>query len=202
MFAIALIFFAFVCGSLPFSFWLGKIFLGIDVRQFGDGNPGATNVFKAGSKLVGLMALILDISKAAAPIGFAYFNLNIRGVSMFFIAIAPIFGHVFSPFLGFKGGKALATALGMWIGLTIWKVSLPAAAAALIGIALFTAPGWAVMFAMGAILTVLVIWLPDPLFILLWATETLILAWTHRADLRHPPHLRPWLAKYLLIKRG
>ena len=202
MFVIALIFFAFVCGSLPFSFWLGKIFLGIDVRQFGDGNPGATNVFKAGGKLVGLMALILDISKAAAPVGFAYFNLNIRGVSMFFIAIAPIFGHVFSPFLGFRGGKALATALGMWIGLTIWKVSLPAAAMALIGIALFSAPGWAVMFAMGAILTVLVIWLPDPLLILLWATETLILAWTHRADLRHPPHMRPCLAKYLLIKRG
>ena len=202
MFAIALIFFAFVCGSLPFSVWLGKVFLGIDVRQFGDGNPGATNVYKAGSKLVGLMALILDISKAAAPVGFAYFNLNIRGVSMFFIAIAPIFGHVFSPFLGFRGGKALATALGMWIGLTIWKVSLPAAAVALIGIALFTTPGWAVMFAMGAILTVLVIWLPDPLFILLWATETLILTWTHRTDLRHHPHLRPWLAKYLLIKRG
>ena len=201
MSSFALIFFAFVCGSLPFSVWLGKIFLGLDVRQFGDGNPGATNVFKADNKMVGLMALILDISKAAAPIGFAYYNVNIRGVSMFLIAIAPIFGHVFSPFLGFRGGKALATALGMWIGLTIWKVSLPAAVAALIGIALFTPPGWAVMFALGGILTILVIWLPDPLFILLWVTETLILAWTHRADLRHTPHLRPWLAKYLLIKR-
>jgi len=201
MSSIALIFFAFVCGSLPFSVWLGKIYLGLDVRQFGDGNPGATNVFKAGNKMVGLMALILDISKAAVPIGFAYFNLNIRGVSMFLIAIAPIFGHVFSPFLGFRGGKAIATALGMWIGLTIWKLSLPAAVAALIGIALFTSPGWAVMFAMGGILTTLVIWLPDPLLILLWATETLILAWTHRADLRHPPHLRPWLAKCLLLKR-
>ena len=201
MSSIALIFFTFVCGSLPFSVWLGKIFLGLDVRQFGDGNPGATNVFKAGNKMVGLMVLILDISKAAVPIGFAYFNLNIHGVTMFLIAIAPIFGHVFSPFLGFRGGKALATVLGVWIGLTIWKVSLPAVVAALIGIALFTSPGWAVMFAMGGILTTLAIWLPDPLFILLWATETLILAWTHRVDLRHPPHLRPWLAKYLLKKR-
>ena len=120
---------------------------------------------------------------------------------MFFIAIAPIFGHAFSPFLGFNGGKALATALGVWIGLTIWKVSLPAVVSALIGIALFTSPGWAVMFAMGGILTTLVIWLPDPLLIFLWATETLILAWTHRADLRYPPHLRPWLTKYLLLKR-
>jgi glycerol-3-phosphate acyltransferase PlsY len=199
---ITLIIFAFVCGSLPFSVWLGKIFLGLDVRQFGDGNPGATNVYKAGNKMAGLMALILDISKAAAPIGFSYYNLNIRSVPMFLIAIAPIFGHVFSPFLGFRGGKALATALGVWIGLTIWKVSLPAAVAALIGIALFTSPGWAVMFAMGIILIILLFWLPDPLFILLWAAETLILAWTHRADLHQHPKLRSWLAKYFLMRRG
>ena len=201
MSSLALILIAFVCGSLPFSVWLGKIFLGLDVRQFGDGNPGATNVYKAGNKMAGLLALILDISKAAAPVGFAYYNLNVRGVSMFFIAIAPIFGHVFSPFLGFRGGKALATALGVWIGLTIWKVSLPAAAAALIGITLFTSPGWAVMLAMGCILTTLIFWIPDPLLILIWAAETLILAWTHRSDLRHHPQLRPWLAKYLLVRR-
>jgi glycerol-3-phosphate acyltransferase PlsY len=193
MSSIALIFFAFVCGSLPFSVWLGKIFLGLDVRQFGDGNPGATNVYKAGNKMVGLMTLILDVSKAAAPVGYSYYNLNIRGVSMFFIAIAPICGHVFSPFLGFRGGKALATALGVWIGLTIWRVSLPAALLSLIGIALFTSPGWAVMFALAGILTTLIFWLPDPLLILIWAAETLILAWTHRADLRHRPQLRPWL---------
>lgn len=193
MSSIIMIFFAFVCGSLPFSVWLGKIFLGLDVRQFGDGNPGATNVYKAGNKMVGLMTLILDISKAAAPVGYSYYNLNIRGVSMVFIAIAPIFGHVFSPFLGFRGGKALATAFGVWIGLTIWKVSLPAALSALIGIALFTSPGWAVIFALAGILTTLIFWLPDPLLILIWAAETLILAWTHRADLRNPPQLRPWL---------
>jgi len=202
MSSIALITFAFFCGSLPFSVWLGKIFLGLDVRQFGDGNPGATNVYKAGNMMVALMALILDISKAAAPVGYSYYNLNIRGAPMFFIAIAPILGHIFSPFLGFRGGKALASALGVWIGLTIWKVSIPAAVAALIGIALFTSPGWAVMFAMGAILTILVLWLPDPLLILLWAAETIILAWTHRADLRHSPSLRQWLAKVLLIKKG
>jgi len=193
MSSIALIIVAFFCGSLPFSVWLGKIFLGLDVRQFGDGNPGATNVYKAGNMMVALMVLILDISKAAAPVGYSYHNLNIRDVPMFFIAIAPILGHVFSPFLGFKGGKALASALGIWIGLTIWKVSIPAAGAALIGIALFTSPGWAVLFALAGILTTLIFWLPDPLLILIWAVESLILAWTHRTDLRHPPQLRQWL---------
>lgn len=70
---------AFLCGSLPFSAWLGKIFLGLDVRHCGDGNPGAANTFRAGNKLVGLLALILDISIAAVPVGLAYFNLGIRG---------------------------------------------------------------------------------------------------------------------------
>ncbi len=200
MVSVALILLAFICGSLPFSVWLGKILLGLDVCQFGDGNPGATNVFKAGNSLVGFLALILDISKAAAPVGLAYFNLNISGGSMFLIAIAPIFGHVFSPFLGFRGGKALATALGVWIGLTIWKISIPGAVAALIGMSLFTSPGWAVMFGLAGILAVLVIWLPEPLLILVWVTETLILAWTHRSDLRHSPHLRLWLAKYFKDK--
>jgi acyl phosphate:glycerol-3-phosphate acyltransferase len=192
---------AFLCGSLPFSVWLGKLFLDVDVRSFGDRNPGAANAFRAGSKLVGLLALILDISKAAAPVGLAYFNLGIRGVPMFLIALAPILGHVFSPFLRFRGGKALATALGVWIGLTIWKVSLPAAIAALVGIALFTPPGWAVMFALGIIFIVLLLWMPVPLYLFVLAGETLLLAWTHRADLRQGPRLRPWLAKrYLRVR--
>lgn len=201
MSSFALIIFAFVCGSFPFSVWLGKIFLRLDVRKFGDGNPGATNVYKSGNTMIGLMALVLDVSKAAAPVGYSYFNMDIRGVSMFFIAIAPILGHVFSPFLRFRGGKALATSLGVWIGLTIWRVSLPAALSALIGLALFTSPGWAVMFSLAGILTTLIFRLPDPLLILIWAAEALILAWTHRADLRHPPQLKPWLAKYFLMKR-
>ena len=123
MLSIALIPLAFLCGSIPFSVWLGKILLGLDVRKLGDGNPGAANAFRTGNKLIGLLVLLLDISKAAAPVGWAYFNLEIRGIPMLLIAVAPILGHVFSPFLGFRGGKALATALGVWIGLTIWKLS-------------------------------------------------------------------------------
>ncbi len=140
MVSIAVIPFAFLCGSLPFSVWLGKILLGLDVRKFGDGNPGAFNAFRTGNKWVGLLVLLLDISKAAAPVGWAYFNLDIRGIPMLLIAVAPILGHVFSPFLGFRGGKALATSLGVWIGLTIWKLSFPAVVGALVGIALFYTP--------------------------------------------------------------
>jgi glycerol-3-phosphate acyltransferase PlsY len=200
--SIALILLAFTCGALPFSVWAGKIFLGVDVRQFGDGNPGAANVFRSGNKLIGILVLLLDISKAAAPVGLAYFNLHMRGIAMILIAVAPILGHVFSPFLGFKGGKALATALGVWIGLTIWKASLPAALMAVIGIALFTLPGWSVMLALTGILVVLLIWLPEPVLLWVWLGETIILAWTHRADLRSGLHLRPWLVRLLQRKKN
>lgn len=192
---------AFFCGSLPFSVWLGKILLGIDVRKFGDGNPGAANAFRAGNKLIGLLVLLLDVSKAAAPVGFAYFNLEVRGVPMLLIAVAPILGHVFSPFLGFRGGKALATSLGVWIGLTIWKLSLPALVGVLVGIALFTPPGWSVMLALSGMLGVLLIWSPDPLLLAVWFFEVILLAWTHRFDLRQGIHLRPWTREFFSRKK-
>ena len=190
-----MVFIAFLSGSLPFSIWIGKLLLGVDVRQFGDGNPGAANTFRAGNKLVGTLVLMLDISKAAAPVGLAYFNLGIRGVEMFLVALAPILGHAFSPFLRFRGGKAIAAALGVWIGLTLWKASLPAVVGALIGIALFTPAGWSVICALGGILLVLLIWQPDPLLLAVWLGVTLALAWTHRLDLRQGIHLRPWVAE-------
>lgn len=200
MISIGMIFLAFFLGALPFSVWIGKLFLGLDVRQFGDGNPGAANTFKTGSALAGLLVLMLDISKAAVPVGLAYFDLAIRGLPMFLIAIAPILGHVFSPFLHFQGGKGIATALGVWIGLTTWKISLPAVLGALFGIALFTPSVWSVMLALATILIVLVSWLPDPLLFTVWLAEVFILAWTHRLDLRQGIHLRPWISK--LILRG
>ena len=193
---ILFVFIAFLLGSLPFSLWLGKLALKVDVRRYGDSNPGAANVFRAGGKAIGLLALILDVTKAALPVGFAYHNLDIRGIPMVLIALAPVLGHVFSPFLRFRGGKGLAAVLGVWIGLTVWKASLAAVIGVSIGIALITIPGWAVMLGMACILVTLLVWMPDPVFLLVWAGVMLILVWTHRADLRRRPNLRPWLAKY------
>jgi glycerol-3-phosphate acyltransferase PlsY len=194
---VGLVFIAFLCGSLPFSVWLGKLFLRVDVRQYGDGNPGAANVFRSGSKAIGLLALFLDVAKAAAPVGLSYYNLGIRGIPMYFIAIAPILGHAFSPFLGFRGGKAIATSLGVWIGLTIWKASVVGVIGTVIGITLMTSSGWAVMLGLLGILIALVAWMPETLLLLVWVSETIILVWTHRMDLLQGPRLRPWLANLL-----
>lgn len=100
--------FAFLSGSIPSSVWLGKLVLDVDVRDFGDGNPGATNLFWAGSPLLGIVTLILDVGKAALPVGICHSVLGLGGAGMILISLAPVAGHMFSPFLGFKGGKALA----------------------------------------------------------------------------------------------
>jgi glycerol-3-phosphate acyltransferase PlsY len=193
---------AFFCGSLPFSVWLGKIFLREDVRRFGDGNPGSANVFRAGGKIVGVIALLLDVAKAAAPVGLAYYNQGIRGFPMVVIAIAPVLGHAFSPFLGFRGGKALAAALGVWIGLTIWKASLAVVVGTVVGIIFLNSSGWAVMLGMAGLLAALLLWLPEPLLLMVWVAETLLLAWTHRLDLRQKPRLRPWISRRFSGKKS
>ena len=191
---------SFISGSLPFSVWLGRLFLKKDIRAYGDGNPGATNVIRAGSPVLGLITLLLDVSKAALPIGICYFWLDIRGFQMVAIAVAPLLGHMFSPFLGFKGGKALAAALGVWIGLSTWQLSLPAVAGVVLGITIFSRTGWAVMLSMVSILASLLIWPYQPFFFWVWAAETTLLAWTHRADLGTPPELHPRIQK--LINRS
>jgi glycerol-3-phosphate acyltransferase PlsY len=190
------ILFSFLCGSIPFSVLLSKIFLRTDVRQFGDGNPGATNVYKAGSPALGIITLILDVTKSALPIGICYSNLGIRGLPMVLIALAPLVGSMFSPFLDFKGGKSLAVALGIWIGLTTWQVSVPAVVGILIGTLMLSSTGWGMMVSMGVILITLLIWIQQPLLIWIWLGITTLLAWTHRHDLRTPPRLHPRINRF------
>ena len=194
---VLLVVLSFLCGSIPFSVWLGRLILKVDVRRYGDGNPGAVNAYKAGSKLLGLLVLILDVSKAAVPVGLAYHNYDIRGFQMVLIAIAPSLGHAYSPFLRFRGGKAIATVLGVWIGLTLWKASLAGVVLTLIGYALTAVSGWAVMLGLAGILIVLLFWIADKYFLLVWVGATLILIWKHKKDLAHIPRLRPWISKIL-----
>jgi glycerol-3-phosphate acyltransferase PlsY len=188
---------SFLSGSIPFAVWLGRLFLARDIRAFGDGNPGATNVFRAGSPALGVISLILDVGKAALPVGICYFQLGFQGLAMFAIAIAPILGHMFSPFLGFKGGKALAAALGVWIGLSTWQLSLPAILGVVLGILIFSRTGWAVMLSMVFIFLTTLIWLPQPLYFWVWAAETSLLAWTHRSDLIYRPELHRRILKLI-----
>lgn len=182
---------SFLSGALPFSVWVGRRATGRDIREVGDNNPGATNVYRSAGFLWYTVAMVLDISKAAAPVGLAYQIFDWRGWPMWLIAMAPVAGHAFSPFLGWRGGKALATAFGAWIGLTIWTVPLVSIVSLVGAYFLLTISGWAVMLALGCILAYLLLFNPDPLLISVLAGQVGLLAYKHREDLALRPGLRP-----------
>ena len=85
--------FAFLAGAFPFSLWVGRLFLGRDIRTVGDANPGATNVLRAGGKGAAALALLLDFLKGALPVGIAHFQLGFTGWWLVVIAVLPILGH-------------------------------------------------------------------------------------------------------------
>ena len=109
----------FGCGALPFSVWVGRLALRTDIRSYGDHNPGATNVIRAGGWQWGALALLLDYFKGAIPVGVAHFFMGLEGMALAIVALAPVLGHAYSPFLGFRGGKAVAATFGIWTGLTL-----------------------------------------------------------------------------------
>lgn len=195
---------AFAAGSLPFSVWVGRLALGADIRRFGDANPGATNVFRAGTgargKLAGLLAVLLDGLKAAIPVALAWHWAGLDGAALALVAAAPVAGHAWSPLLGGRGGKAVAATAGAWTGLTVWEGATIFGLALLLATRVIKANGWAVMVGMGALLAWLLLtpaaWngvaaRPAPAVILLtWLLHMAILIWKHRADLSRPPQRR------------
>lgn len=110
----------FASGMIPYAAMIARLVLHTDLTTIGDGNPGGTNVWKAGGRGWAIIAILLDGFKAAIPVDLAYFSSQIRGWELIPIALAPLLGHIFSPLLRFRGGKGLATTFGIWLGLTLW----------------------------------------------------------------------------------
>ncbi|MEO0071883.1 MAG: glycerol-3-phosphate acyltransferase [candidate division WOR-3 bacterium] len=114
---------SYLVGSLMFSFYLGKI-KGINIRNIGDGNPGAANVFKACGWPLGILAALLDFGKGFLPVYIIYQVYGIRDFRAIPIALAVVLGHAFSIFMQFGGGKAIAVTFGIWAGLTLWQMPI------------------------------------------------------------------------------
>jgi glycerol-3-phosphate acyltransferase PlsY len=101
---------SYLMGSIPFGLILTKIFLNKDIRDIGSGNIGATNALRTGNKLIGYSTLILDIAKAIIPVIFVKINYP----DLIYIAsLCAFLGHVFPIWLKFKGGKGVATYVGI-----------------------------------------------------------------------------------------
>lgn len=118
VFEFLLILTAYLLGSIPSAIWIGRLFYGIDVREFGSGNAGATNTFRVLGKNAGIPVLLLDIGKGVLAVSLASFSdfpSHSAALINYQIAlgVAAVLGHVFPLMAGFRGGKGVATLLGV-----------------------------------------------------------------------------------------
>lgn len=114
-------------GSIPTAYLFGRLFKGIDIRRHGSGNVGATNAFRVLGPKIGIAVLLIDAIKGVIPVVFLADFLPIAGQSFIsdittlrvLLGVTAVLGHSFTVFLKFKGGKGMATTLGVLIGLSI-----------------------------------------------------------------------------------
>ena len=107
---------SYLMGSVPFGLILTKIFLKKDIREIGSGNIGATNALRTGNKLIGYSTLLLDIAKAIIPV--IYVKINYPDL-IYIASLSAFLGHVFPIWLKFKGGKGVATYVGILCSINI-----------------------------------------------------------------------------------
>ena len=119
-FNIVLLLIAYLIGSVPFSVIAGKLLKGIDVREYGSGNAGATNTFRVLGKKAGIPVLLLDVLKGYLAVNLAWYTPYVPSTEIYInlqltFGIAAVLGHVFPVYVGFRGGKGVATLLGFMI---------------------------------------------------------------------------------------
>ncbi len=111
-----LLFVAYLVGSIPFSIIVGKVFKGIDVRDYGSGNPGTTNAFRVLGKKLGLLVFLLDVFKGGFMIlMFRTGVFPIGDIHILVYGLMSSIGHIYPIFIKFKGGKAVATSVGIFL---------------------------------------------------------------------------------------
>ena len=122
IYSISALILAYLYGSIPTAVWIGQAFYGIDVREYGSGNAGATNTFRVLGKKAGIAVMVLDILKGYTATNLAYLSgLSVTGPqdSVQFVnyqlalGVTAVMGHLFPIFAGFRGGKGIATLFGM-----------------------------------------------------------------------------------------
>ncbi|MFI5149428.1 MAG: glycerol-3-phosphate 1-O-acyltransferase PlsY [Bacteroidia bacterium] len=150
--AVSALIFAYLLGSFPSAVWIGKMLYGVDVREFGSGNAGATNTFRVLGKKAGIPVLILDILKGWVAVNMTFYLLDdAPGTAPYVnmqivLGLAALLGHIFPLFAGFRGGKGIATLLGIMLAIQ------PAASsvAILVFVAVFLVSGYVSLGSMSA----------------------------------------------------
>jgi len=187
---------AFWLGACPFSVWVGRWLLGKNIRDYGDTNPGAANVFRAGGRKVFILAAVLDVAKGVPFVILAYSLFGFSAPIVMAIGLCAILGHAFSPILQFKGGKALGVTIGVLIALPQREMLVSFMSFMLLGYLFIEIDAWIAMLgAIGTLAYVAVEGNPwESLFML---CVLAILAIKHLDDLKTIPRFKGKLIRWL-----
>jgi len=179
--ALTLLIAAYILGSIPTGLLLAKA-AGVDIRKSGSGNIGATNVYRTLGRGVGVMTLVGDCLKGLLPVLLARY-LHLPDIWIAAIGLAAFLGHVYTIFLGFKGGKGVATALGVFLGVA--PLAVGGALLIFVGVVC-----WSRYISLGSItaaaaMPVFVALLkPQPALILMTAAVATLVIWKHRENIQ------------------
>ena len=188
---------AFLLGACPFAVWIGKWALNKDIRSYGDGNPGSTNVFRAGSKFWGGVTVAVEICKAMPFILIGRLIFDITTPTLYLIAFCAILGHAFSPFLNFRGGKALAVFGGVALALPQWDIFASMIILLFLCTLFIGNDSWIVMISTLGTLTMLMVNRADMWEIVFVCGVTAVFVVKHFHDLwvdiGHPGRLIVWI---------
>lgn len=183
---------SYLLGSISFGYIVGKVSKGIDIRKFGSGNVGATNVFRTLGKGLGILVLFLDMAKGVIAVTIIpslfqqispeYFPISNHLMNVI-CGVLAVAGHVWTVFLKFKGGKGVATTVGVFLGLT-WLSML-------IAMAVFVAAVYLTRYisvgsiTMGITLVIMNLVLHQPKeYTILSAVLALLIIYTHRSNIK------------------
>ena len=197
---------AFFSGAIPFSIILTKILSGKDVREIGDNNPGAVNAWKSAGAYVGLIVMFLEFLKAILPIAIAIRFFDLNGYNLVFISLMPIFGHSFSPFLKFRGGKALAVTAAMWLALFQFEAAIVIFGLLAIFFAIQKNDAWTVnlvhlcFFIYGITTSISKSYISNSEFIFLWVIASIMMIYNHKKELRELPEIRKNIRNFTGVK--
>lgn len=177
-----LIIFAYLSGSLSTAIIISKLGHLPDPRTQGSGNPGATNMLRVGGKKAGALTLLGDMLKGLIPVALAS-ALSVDNTTLALVGMAAFLGHLYPVFFGFRGGKGVATALGVLLGVS-WMVGLGTLATWLFMAKVFRYSSLAALTA--AVLAPAYLWLarPTAALLIMSVMMSLLLLWRHRSNIR------------------
>jgi len=192
---------AFWLGACPFSVWIGRWVLGKDIRDYGDGNPGAANVFRAGGRKSGYLAAILDTAKGAPFVALAHSVFAFPTIIVMAVALSAILGHAFSPMLRLRGGKSVAVTFGALFALPQHEILITFALFTFLGFLFIEIDAWTVMLGAIGSLGYLAITRGNSWELLFMLCVLGILAVKHFDDLQTIPRARGRLIGWLQSRR-